>query len=161
MPTQFIFDLDHTVIDSSHRQATLADGSLDLDHWIENNTPEKIMRDSLLPLSEQWKMLQAKGTRIIICTARVMQEADFLFLFNNGLHFYRCLSRPLGVTLGDGQLKELLLRRHAAEEKMAFARFAKSCVMFDDNHKVIDHLRPLGFSVYNAVSVNESLAKVA
>ena len=27
---RFIYDLDHTVIDSTHRQATLADGSIDL-----------------------------------------------------------------------------------------------------------------------------------
>jgi hypothetical protein len=49
---RFIYDLDHTVIDSTHRQATLADGSLDLAHWIENNTPELIARDSLLPLAK-------------------------------------------------------------------------------------------------------------
>ena len=38
----YIFDLDHTVIDSSHRQITRADGSLDLDAWIENSTRKKI-----------------------------------------------------------------------------------------------------------------------
>ena len=51
----YIFDLDHTVIDSSHRQLTRADGSLDLDHWIENCTREKIYQDKLLPLARlQW-----------------------------------------------------------------------------------------------------------
>ena len=45
----YIFDLDHTVIDSSHRQLTREDGSLDLDNWIENCTHEKIMQDSLFP----------------------------------------------------------------------------------------------------------------
>ena len=52
---RYIFDLDHTVIDSSHRQLTKADGSLDLAHWIANNTREKIMADSLLPLATQWR----------------------------------------------------------------------------------------------------------
>ena len=52
---RYIFDLDHTVIDSSHRQLTKADGSLDLAHWITNNTREKIMADSLLPLATQWR----------------------------------------------------------------------------------------------------------
>ena len=47
----FIFDLDHTVIDSSHRQITKADGSLDLDNWIANCTREKIMADTFLPLA--------------------------------------------------------------------------------------------------------------
>ena len=53
--TRFIFDLDHTVIDSSHRQATRPDGSLDLDHWRENSTPAMIEADSLLPLANEWR----------------------------------------------------------------------------------------------------------
>jgi hypothetical protein len=40
---RFIYDLDHTLLDSSHRQATLPNGDLDLAHWIENSTPEKVM----------------------------------------------------------------------------------------------------------------------
>jgi FMN phosphatase YigB (HAD superfamily) len=54
----YIFDLDHTVIDSSHRQLTKADGSLDLAHWIENNTPEKIAADTELPLANHWRKVQ-------------------------------------------------------------------------------------------------------
>jgi hypothetical protein len=53
----YIFDLDHTVIDSSHRQLTRADGSLDLDHWIENCTREKIYQDKLLPLAKLMGMV--------------------------------------------------------------------------------------------------------
>ena len=42
---RFIFDLDGTVIDSSHRQGdTLAD-------WRRMNTVGNIMRDRLLPLA--------------------------------------------------------------------------------------------------------------
>ena len=48
-----IFDLDGTTIDSSHRQATKSDGTLDLAHWFDNATPEKIFQDKLLPLSQQ------------------------------------------------------------------------------------------------------------
>ena len=47
----FIFDLDHTVIDSSHRQITRPDGSLDLAAWRRHNTRANIMRDTLLPLA--------------------------------------------------------------------------------------------------------------
>jgi beta-phosphoglucomutase-like phosphatase (HAD superfamily) len=32
---RFIFDLDGTVIDSTHRQASHEDGTLDLEHWVE------------------------------------------------------------------------------------------------------------------------------
>ena len=53
-----IFDLDATVIDSSHRQITKADGSLDLAAWKKNSTYAKVMRDSLLPLANHWKRIQ-------------------------------------------------------------------------------------------------------
>ena len=66
-----IFDLDGTVIDSSHRKATLPDGSLDLDHWIENCTPEKIAGDSLLPLAGYMRQVYPHH-EVLICTARVM-----------------------------------------------------------------------------------------
>ena len=76
----FIFDLDHTVIDSSHRQITRPDGSLDLAAWIKNNTRANIMRDTLLPLAAQWRLADKKGATIVICTARVMGAHDFDFL---------------------------------------------------------------------------------
>ena len=38
----YIFDLDGTVIDSSHRQLALPNGDIDLTHWRENSTKEKI-----------------------------------------------------------------------------------------------------------------------
>ena len=65
---RYIFDLDHTVVDSSHRQATRPDGSLDLDHWVKHSTPKLIERDTLLPLANQWRKAQRKGATIIVCT---------------------------------------------------------------------------------------------
>ena len=58
----YIFDLDHTVVDSSHRQATRPDGSLDLDHWREHSTPAMIERDTLLPLAHEWRKIQRMAT---------------------------------------------------------------------------------------------------
>ena len=74
-----IFDLDGTCINSEHRQATLPDGTLDLAHWIENATPEKIFGDTLLPLAQEVNRRQKKGDFTIVCTARQMQDADFEF----------------------------------------------------------------------------------
>jgi len=112
---RFIYDLDHTVIDSSHRQLTLADGSLDLDHWIENNTPEKIARDRLLPLARHWRAQRERGCEIVVCTARVMGAADYEYLRANNLEWDACLSRPLGNTTPDGELKFALLQNYAAQ----------------------------------------------
>ena len=68
----YIFDLDGTVIDSSHRQNTLPDGSLDLAHWVENNTPEKILSDSLLPLAEKMRSVRSATDTVAVITARVI-----------------------------------------------------------------------------------------
>ena len=72
-----IFDLDGTTIDSSHRQATKSDGTLDLAHWFDNATPEKIFADKLLPLAQQMHKRCKAGDYVIVCTARAMQFADF------------------------------------------------------------------------------------
>ena len=76
-----IFDLDATVIDSSHRQITLPDGSLDLRAWKKNSTYDKVMRDRLLPLAKHWERIQEKkNVFIAVLTARVMADADYDYL---------------------------------------------------------------------------------
>lgn len=154
----YIFDLDHTVIDSSHRQLTRADGSLDLSHWIENCTHEKIMADTLLPLANVMRDFIAKKRDVIICTARVMGAADYEFLRVHGLAVPDILSRPQGVTIADHYLKSNLLAAYAASRRIPFARFCSQARIFDDNHNVRKHLKTLGIRGYNAVALNESLA---
>ena len=89
-----IFDLDATVIDSSHRQITKADGSLDLAAWKKNSTYAKVMRDSLLPLANHWKRIQElKNVYIAVLTARGMGDADFHYLAFKGLKADKIMSR--------------------------------------------------------------------
>jgi hypothetical protein len=88
-----IFDLDGTVVDSSHRHVAKPDGSFCLDGWRANCTPEKIMQDKLLPLAQAWRAAWSAGNLVIVCTARVMTAWDFDFLRHHGLHFDRVLSR--------------------------------------------------------------------
>lgn len=155
---RFIFDLDHTVIDSSHRQLTLADGSLDLAHWVENNTREKILQDSLLPLADQWRKARAKGAEIVVCTARVIGDADREFLAINGLHYDAMLSRTLGDNSADALLKWAMLRDYAARIGKSWRNFCAFSLMFDDNKNVIEGLTRKGLRVYNALEINERLA---
>ena len=153
-----IFDLDHTVIDSSHRQATLSCGSLDLANWIKNNTPENIAQDKLLPLARYWKTERAKGTTIGVCTARVLQDADYQFLADNGLDCDFILSRKLGDNSGDGILKEKLLKQYSKKINMPFDEFTKSITgFFDDNQLVLNKLKELNVKAYNALDVNKML----
>jgi len=155
----YIFDLDHTVIDSSHRQITLADGSLDLNNWIENCTREKIMADKLLPLANHWRAL-ALGSRneIVVCTARVMGKHDHAFLATHGLDADAVLSRAMGDRSGDADLKERLLRQYASDTGRSWARFCLSAVMYDDNESVVKMAYLNNIDAYNAISLNKKMA---
>lgn len=153
-----IFDLDHTVIDSSHRQSTLPCGSLDLAHWIENNTPEKIAKDTLLPLAELWKANLRAGRTIGVCTARFLQDADYEFLADNGLQADFILSREMGDNSGDGILKEKLLKNFAEKTGTSFTDFCANIrAFYDDNAVVLDTLKSLNIQAYNAVELNKKL----
>ena len=55
--TIYIFDLDGTVIDSSHRFTGNAEGKVNLEKWIADSTRENIFKDSLLPLAKFMKAL--------------------------------------------------------------------------------------------------------
>jgi len=151
---RFIYDLDHTVIDSSHRQLTRADGSLDLAHWIENNTREKIMRDKLLPLAGHWKTQRARGCEIVVCTARVMGEHDLDFLDKHGLYWDGLISRSIKDGSPDAVLKERGLRTYAHEQRVSWARFCRFSIMLDDNENVIKALTARGLRVYNSLEIN-------
>lgn len=153
----FIFDLDQTVIDSSHRQITRPDGSLDLLAWRQNNTRANIMRDKLLPLANQWRRLAKKNVTIVVCTARVMGQHDYDFLAEHGLRWDACLSRPAGNTTPDAELKEKLLRKYATARPMSWARFCATSVFYDDNKNVLAMLDRIGIRAYDSLTLNERL----
>jgi len=153
-----IFDLDGTVIDSTHRQATRADGSLDLDHWIARNNPELIMQDSLLPLARVMRIIKANGHKVIVCTARSYQIADEEFLWSKGLDYDVYLSRAAkGDMRDDASLKVQLLNDYFIGLGFRSVEAAKP-MMFDDNLKVIDAMIAIGVTCYDASIVNRRLA---
>lgn len=154
-----IFDLDGTVICSKHRCNTLPDGSLDLDHWFENNTHDKIMRDSLLPLARIMREMYAAGHNVIVCTARSPHDSNHHFLRENDLPHHVFLSRRAGDMRGDAQLKIDLLTDYFQSIGFSSVADAKA-IMFDDNAKVIDAMISLGITVVNAVMANNNLRKV-
>lgn len=154
-----IFDLDGTVICSAHRQNTLPDGSLDLEHWLENNTHEKIMGDRLLPLARIMKNMKAAGHKIIVCTARSPHSANHEFLATHGLDHDVYLSRGENDTRSDVILKVELLSSYFESEGFASIAEAKA-IMFEDNLKVIDALIPQGIKMYDATIANENFRKL-
>lgn len=152
-PTVVIFDLDGTVIDSTHRHLAKPDGSIDLDHWRENCTPEKIFADRLLPLAKAMRRIYAAGHHVVICTARVMSQADLDYLENNGLRHHALLSRSEGDTRPDAEMKVCLLNNYLV--KLGFANIRDAnCVMFDDNLKVLAAMAAQGVVCINATKEN-------
>jgi hypothetical protein len=167
-----IFDLDGTVIDTSHRYRNKPCGDIDLDFWFENSIPEKIAQDSLLPLADSWKRFYNEGHTIIVCTARSWDRHPNLpidlgpiyesFLHDNGLHYhallYRNLAGPRHENLGDGDLKIRLLTDYALSQ--GYKSIADmGAIMFDDNIKVIQAMIGERLVCCDATSYNRQLAK--
>ena len=80
--TVSIYDMDGTIVDSSHRYRTIVDENgerIDLDYWRENEY--RAMGDSLLPMADQYKKdLANPECFVIIATARVMHAPDWEFV---------------------------------------------------------------------------------
>ena len=155
----YIFDLDHTVIDSSHRQLTRPDGSLDLQNWIENCTIEKIMADKLLPLARLMRSAYSQGHQVLICTARNLSLFDYMFLGDNDLFANAILSRPDGDNRPDDELKRDLLLKHF--EGVPLARWARNAVFYDDNQAVLAMAEKLGIRTKNAIQLNAKMGAKA
>jgi len=152
-----IFDLDHTVIDSSHRQLTRADGSLDLDHWLENCTREKIFADTLLPLANVMRRYYDEGHTIVVCTARSGPcHDDREFLESQGLRYHHWLSRGDSME-SDAALKTRLLNEWA-ESQGFYSTWRVDAIMFDDNQAVIAQMLRDRLMCFDAHKYNRRLA---
>jgi hypothetical protein len=156
----YIFDLDHTTIDSSHRSHTLEGGALNLAAWRENSTPEMIARDSLLPLGEQWRDMVARGlegthVKIAIITARVMGAADLQYLDDNGLAYDYIYSRNEGDNTPDYELKKIALHDLARDMGRSMRWLQNFAWFYDDNLSVIEMGSNLGINMVNSTLYNQ------
>lgn len=148
-----IFDLDDTVIDSTHRQLyDTVTGDLNIDNWLENCTPEKIAKDKLLPLAGFWHdLIKNTNDYIMVCTARFMQEADYVFLNDHGLFANKIFSRrEAGPGISDAKLKVNQLRPFFNLKQ--FRDVEK--IMYDDNFKVREAVRKIGITAIHPKELN-------
>ena len=171
-----VFDLDMTVIDSSHRHASNADGSVDLSHWFENATRDKVMADKLLPLARSVRTLYDAGHTIVLCTARCMQAQDheFLAAYANELPHHALFSREgrmvtadseeyadsyfgfIGDGRNDGVIK--LEQITAYIKTLGFDTFEDAnVVLFEDNLNTIDLFMKHHAICYNAITCNAKM----
>ena len=148
---RFIFDLDGTVIDSSQRQGDT------LDDWRRMNTPDNIAKDSRLPLFDQMRDAINDGQDVIICTSRVMGIDDFQWLADNGIDNVTILCRDSNDNRNCGFFKLSLLNDYAKSLGLAWGRFTRNCLMFDDSPDVQNTLRSVGLRVIDPVNYNQKI----
>ncbi len=143
----FIFDFDGTLIDSSHRQLTNADGSINLEHWKKNNTKDQIFQDTLMPLYAYAKQLADNGNYLIGCTARELTKYDYEFFLLYGFDkiFQKIISRPKGNTTPDHIFKGKQLQY--LFNLKGFKNATK--IFFDDNEFNRNELFKMGAFVFN------------
>ena len=102
-----IYDMDGTIVDSSHRYRTITENGItriDLAHWRENEY--RAMDDGLLPLAQQYQeQLRDPAYYVIIATARVMHEPDYMFVREILGQPNYIISRKEGETISGSKLK--------------------------------------------------------
>ena len=158
-----IFDLDATLIDSSHRtkNALNDDGSFNLKKYFKYaNSDELIFNDSLLPLAKYAQQLARTGEQFCILTARTFKDADRIFLLENGLinNFTIVLDRSTVAghirLLSDPDYKRFQFN------KLERLVNAKSFIFFDDNPSIIrEFARDENIHMVDAIGLNEELTE--
>jgi hypothetical protein len=145
-----IYDMDGTIVDSSHRYRTVQDTAgitrIDLQYWRDNEY--RALEDSLLPLSEQYRQdLRCEDTYVIVATARVMNSPDWQFVRETlGMPDY-FISRGAGDMRSGGLLKVLGLQKFFNLKNFRDA----DAVFYEDNIQylktVCDHFNIRGVYV--------------
>lgn len=145
---RFIYDLDGTVINSSHRTRALPSGQNDLEYWRANCTPEQIAKDTPTVLAHILREHYEMGHTVILCTSRIMGPADYRWLSEHRIPYHACLDRPPVMdNMPCGYLK--LSRLYALAESLGYTweAFCKDAMMIDDSRDVINTLGAAGLLV--------------
>lgn len=137
------FDLDGTLIDSSHRSGYREDGKFYLEDWVAKSTWEYIQKDTLLPLYHLYHAYKEAGFTVIAVTARELREGDYRYFEQNNLNFDFILSREDSKQL-DHELKNGKLAEFLSEENRIPHLF------YDDKDDNLEVARKYGFSPMKA-----------
>lgn len=152
-----IYDLDGTLINSLHRYRTDSSGKrIDLNHWIKNDIPAKIMQDSFLDLIKWLRVdLVRKDTYVVFATARacIENDANYRFLAYHGImpdkfiHRQGRLDQRGGAELKIAAIKPLLNLKqfnnatvHVFEDNISY--LTDMVHALGDNHKIVGHYIP-------------------
>ena len=153
----YIYDLDGTVIDSSHRQLQTRDETRALAYWRANNTPARVAQDRPLPLLDTLKAQHKAGHTIVLCTSRIMGPADYAWLWDHGVPYYRCLHRtPEHNTTPCGTLKHSLLLGLCDSLGWTWEWLCQNAAMLDDSQDVQRTLGAAGLVVLDPATIETS-----
>lgn len=156
--TTLIFDLDETVIDSSHRTPNFPDGTLNLKAYIASHTPENVAKDKLLPLARTMRRAILAGYKVAILTARDMQECDYEYLSQNGIAPRHIYSRDnYRVTAKHYKMRDGEYKAHWYGLLPRSLVVGKHVIMFDDSKPVKTAMRAIGITCLCAHKVNRKL----
>ena len=150
-PKICIYDLDGTIIDSSHRATHDENGQIDLNGWKEKSTKDFIFQDSLMPLYTQLVKDYKNGHMVIICTARELGKWDYEYINMHNIYYDRIISRPKGNTTTDWKLKENQLRYLFQLPQYR----DKQKIFYDDNGNNLFALAGLGATIVDAKRFNQ------
>lgn len=150
-----IFDLDHTVIDSSHRQRLLPNGDLDLAHWIANRANrELVMADKLLPFAQ---FMRAIGRPVAVCTSRVISPLEYEFMDRHGLRIDYFSSRNPDDMRSDAVYKVAKIRKMLSRKGWE----PSDVTLYDDHPGVRAAVKAeLGVNVFDPVPFNKRALSV-
>lgn len=129
-----IYDMDGTIVDSSHRYRTITENGItkiDLQFWRDNE--RLAFNDSLLPLAHSHYAadLADPDCFVIIATARVMDAVSWQFVEEKlGKPDY-IISRKAGDTRSGALLKVLGLKKLFSLKQ--FHGKVKTAVFYEDN----------------------------
>lgn len=147
------YDVDGTLVDSSHRYAALPNGNVDLEHWLANH--HRIFNDSLLPLADQYKRdIADPETYTIICTLRPPHALDLLFI-------REFLGMPDCLIMNDKNESENLsgFKRRHFSRLFNLRQFANVPRFFwEDSRVYVDTCRDLFTRVFHVTSAQEFTA---
>jgi hypothetical protein len=126
-----IYDMDGTIVDSSHRYRTIKDENgerIDLQYWRDNEY--RALDDGFLPMYEQYKKdLADPETYVIIATAREMNTPDWQFVKEKLGEPDYFISRPKGSNVSGKALKIAGLAKFFNLKNFVDAEF----VFYEDN----------------------------
>jgi FMN phosphatase YigB (HAD superfamily) len=148
-----IFDLDGTLIDSTHRMLDWNFHSKEecIKYWTTHNIPENCHKDKLLPLVEVYRELRKTQHTIVALTARTLQFWDYEYFKNNDLVFDAILHREDSLEL-DHIMKENHIQKLLKQNYVPY-------LAFDDLEANLKVMQKYGFITINAKHMNENLRK--